>query len=122
MKTIKYLFAITGVAMVIAFVFTVVPLYAQQAEQVIKITAKRFEYTPNEIRLKKGVAAILELTSLDRLHGFNCPDLEVRADISPGKVSRLRIVPQKAGIYEFHCDIFCGDGHEGMSGKIIVEE
>jgi heme/copper-type cytochrome/quinol oxidase subunit 2 len=28
----------------------------------------------------------------------------------------------KAGTYEFHCDLFCGEGHEGMTGTIIVED
>ena len=91
-------------------------------EKVIKITAKKFEYSPNEIKITKGVPVTLELTSLDRLHGFNCPDLGVRSDIKPGKISRVRLVPQKTGIFEFHCDIFCGEGHENMTGKIIVEE
>jgi cytochrome c oxidase subunit 2 len=102
--------------------FAVNVLAADQAEQVIRITAKKFEYSPNEIRLKKGIPAVLEFTSLDRLHGFNCPDLAVRTDIMPGQVSTLRIVPQKAGTYDFHCDIFCGEGHEDMTGTIIVEE
>lgn len=94
----------------------------EKTEKVIKITAKKFEYSPNEIRIKKGVPVILEFTSLDRLHGFNCPDLGVRADINPGKPTRVRIVPQKAGTFPFHCDNFCGEGHEGMTGTIIVEE
>ncbi len=94
-----------------------------QQEQVIKITAKRFEYNPNEIRIKTGVPVVLEFTSLDRMHGFTVPDLGgIRATIEPGKVTRVRIVAPKAGVYEFHCDIFCGDGHEGMTGKIIVED
>src|SRR5208283_1494442 len=97
-------------------------LAADQAGQVIRITAKKFEYSPNEIRLKKGVPAVLEFTSLDRLHGFTCPDLDIRTDINPGKVSTVRVVPQKAGTYDFHCDIFCGEGHENMAGTIIVEE
>jgi len=95
---------------------------AEQADQVIKITAKRFEYSPNEIKLKKGVPAVLEFTSLDRLHGFSCPDFGIRTDIVPGKVSTVRFVPDKAGTFAFHCDIFCGDGHEDMTGKFIVEE
>jgi cytochrome c oxidase subunit 2 len=95
---------------------------ADQTEQVIKITAKKFEYSPNEIRIKKGVPVVLELTSLDRLHGFSCPDLGVRADVEPGKVSRVRIVAPKAGMFIFRCDIYCGEGHEDMEGKIIVEE
>jgi cytochrome c oxidase subunit 2 len=94
-----------------------------QSEQVIKISAKKFEYSPNVITIKAGVPVILEFTSLDRVHGFTIPDLGgVRATIEPGKVSRVRIVAPKAGTYEFHCDLFCGDGHEGMTGKIIVEE
>ncbi len=96
---------------------------ADQTEQVIKITAKRFEYSPNEIRIKKGVPVVLEFTSLDRIHGFTIPDLgAIRATIEPGKVTQVRLTVPKAGTYEFHCDIFCGDGHEGMTGKIIVED
>ncbi len=96
---------------------------ADQPEQVIKITAKKFEYNPNVITIKKGVPVVLEFTSLDRMHGFTVPDLDnIRATIEPGKTTRLRIVVPKAGTYEFHCDIFCGEGHEGMTGKIIVVE
>jgi cytochrome c oxidase subunit 2 len=95
---------------------------ADEKGQVISITAKRFEYSPSEITLKKGIVVTLEFTSLDRLHGFNCPGLEVRTNIEPGKKNRLRIVPQKTGVFNFSCDVFCGDGHEGMEGKITVVE
>jgi cytochrome c oxidase subunit II len=94
---------------------------AADTEQVIQITAKRFEYSPKEITLKKGVPVILEFTSLDRLHGFSCPGLGIRSDIPPQKVTRLRFVPQQAGTFPFHCDNFCGGGHEGMTGTINVK-
>lgn len=97
-------------------------LLAAENEQVIKITAKRFEYSPNQITVKKGVPVVLEFTSLDRLHGFNCPGLGIRTDIVPGKVNRLRFVPDKVGTFPFHCDNFCGSGHEGMTGTITVTE
>ncbi len=95
---------------------------AAQDKQVVKITAKRYEYSPKEITLKKGVPVVLEFTSLDRLHGFNCPGLKLRIDISPGKVNTLSFTPDKAGTFPFHCDNFCGSGHEGMKGTIIVAE
>ena len=96
---------------------------AGQQGQVVKITAKKFEYSPNEIRIKTGVPTAFEFTSLDRIHGFTVPDLGgIRATIEPGKVTRVTILAPKAGTYEFHCDLFCGDGHEGMTGKIIVED
>lgn len=99
-----------------------ISVHAGQQEQVVTMTAKRFEYTPNEITLKKGIPVVLEITALDRLHGFNCPDLEIRADLVQGKVTKIRFTPLKAGRFSFHCDIFCGDGHEDMSGTFIVTE
>ena len=95
---------------------------AVAAEQVIKITAKKFEYNPKELTLKKGVPVVLEFTSLDRLHGFNCPGLGVRADIKPGKVAKVPLTPQKVGDFEFHCDNFCGSGHTDMTGMFHVVE
>jgi cytochrome c oxidase subunit 2 len=95
---------------------------AEPAEQVIKVSAKKFDYTPGEIKLKKGVPVVLELTTQDVVMGFNVPDLGARADILPGKVARVRLVPNKVGTFEFHCDIFCGTGHEEMSGTIVVTD
>jgi cytochrome c oxidase subunit 2 len=90
------------------------------AEQVVHMTAKKFEYTPNQITLKKGVPVVLEITALDRDHGFKVPELGVRADLKSGQVTRVRIVPDRTGTFEFRCDVFCGSGHEDMSGEIIV--
>ena len=89
--------------------------------QVVEITAKRFEFNPSEIRIKKGVSTVLEFTSLDVKHGFNCPGLHVRLDIPAKKSARVTVTPQETGVYNFRCDIFCGLGHEDMTGKIIVE-
>lgn len=90
--------------------------------KVIKISAKRFEYSPHEITLKKGVPVTLQLTTEDRAHGFSIPSMNVRADILPGKVAEVKINPAQTGVFDFMCDIFCGSGHEGMSGKITVVE
>ena len=90
------------------------------AEQVIHMTAKRFEYTPNEITVEKGVPVILEITSLDRDHGFKIPELGIRADVKPGETTRVRIVADRTGRFEFRCDVFCGDGHEDMAGELVV--
>ena len=93
---------------------------AAPPEQVIKILARRFTYTPNKLSLKKGVPVVLELTTADVLMGFSAPDFDVRADIVPGQVARLRLVPDKVGTFTFLCDVFCGSGHETMNGTITV--
>ena len=91
-------------------------------EHVIKIVAQRFSYTPNEILLKKGQSVVLEFTSLDFVHGFSVPDLSIRADLIPGKVTQVKLTPDKEGKFDFLCDNFCGYGHEEMNGRIIVKD
>jgi cytochrome c oxidase subunit 2 len=93
---------------------------AEPKEKVIKITAKKFNYTPGTVTLKKGVPVILEFRSQDVLMGFNLPDFNVRADIVPGKATRLNLTPDKTGTFVFLCDVFCGTGHEEMNGKLVV--
>jgi cytochrome c oxidase subunit II len=95
---------------------------AKPQERVIKVVAKKFDYTPNEIRLKRGEPTVLELTTLDVVMGFSAPDFQVRANILPGKVTTVRITPDNVGTFIFFCDVFCGSGHEDMNGVIIVEE
>jgi cytochrome c oxidase subunit 2 len=117
--------SIVLIALCMLIVFAGLAAAADQAvpTQVIKITAKKFEYSPNEIRIKTGVPVVFEFTSLDRVHGFTVPDLGgIRLTIEPGKVNKVTILAPKSGTYEFHCDLFCGDGHEGMAGRIIVED
>jgi len=90
-------------------------------EKVIAVTAEKFKFTPATIELKVGEPVVLELTTLDRKHGFQVPDLNIDESIEPGKVTRVRIVPIKAGTFLFPCDVFCGSGHEEMAGEIVVK-
>ena len=89
-------------------------------EREVRITAKRFEYRPAEVVLTRGQPVVLALTSIDRLHGFTIPEMHLRADVEPGRTTRVRLVPERTGSFVFRCDNFCGDGHEGMAGRIIV--
>lgn len=91
-----------------------------QAPREIEITAQRFRFTPAEIPLKAGEPVVLLLRSLDFAHGFFVPDLDLRTDLMPGRVTRLTLTPRSAGTLAFLCDNFCGDGHEGMDGHFTV--
>jgi cytochrome c oxidase subunit 2 len=98
------------------------PAPAQASEQIIRISASKFEFKPSEITLKKNVPVVFELISQDRHHGFTVPDFHIRVDVTPGAVKRLRFVPSKTGNFNFLCDVFCGEQHEEMSGTIRVIE
>jgi cytochrome c oxidase subunit 2 len=97
------------------------PATASPGERVVHVTARKFEYSPSEIHLKKGEPVVLELVSLDRTHGFEAPDLGLSTEIHPEAPARLHFVPRKEGRFPFHCTVFCGEGHEDMTGEIVVD-
>ena len=90
--------------------------------QHVSMLAMKFDYLPDTVTVKQGKPVVLELSTLDRIHGFDAPGLGLHTDIPPGAPTILRFTPQKPGVYNLHCDNFCGDGHEGMTGRIIVTE
>jgi cytochrome c oxidase subunit II len=87
---------------------------AQDAPQRIQITAKRFDYTPGEITLKKGVPVVLVLTSEDVPHGLKFKDLNVVVVAKKGQTSEVAFTPDKAGTFVGQCSVFCGSGHGSM--------
>jgi cytochrome c oxidase subunit 2 len=95
---------------------------ALPAEREIHITAKKFEFSPDTITLKKGEPVVLVLSSQDRRHGFNLRGIGIRADVTPGGVARVRFTPDKTGRFTFSCDVFCGEGHEDMTETMVVSE
>ena len=97
-------------------------VHGQGNERVVEIAVKKFEYIPAEITLKKGEPVRLDLMSLDRVHGFDLPDLGIRVDVKPDETVSVRLTPTKTGQFVFHCDIFCGDGHEDLQGVITVTD
>jgi cytochrome c oxidase subunit II len=104
--------------------FLLLPLagtaWAQPEPRVIAIRARKFEFDPGEVTLRLGEPVVLELTTEDVHMGFDAPGLGLSADIVPGKVARVPFTPGKVGSFDFSCDVFCGSGHEEMSGVIIV--
>ena len=87
----------------------------------VSITAKRFEFTPNQITLKRGEPVTLHVSALDRDHGFYQKDLKIDLDLSPEHESVVTITPEKAGRFVAICDNFCGSGHGNMKMVINVE-
>ena len=90
--------------------------------KLIKVSARRFIFTPSNITLKKGETVDIELSTDDVLMGFSVPDMNARSDIPPGQVMHVKLTPDKVGTFTFLCDIFCGSGHENMDGTITVVE
>ena len=95
---------------------------AEELPRVIVITAKRFEFSPNEISLKKGETVKLQLKSEDVTHGFFLRPLGIDTEIPAGQTAEVTVTPQAVGRFRAICDHFCGGGHGAMKMTIIVEE
>ena len=92
------------------------------AVQVFKITAMKWQFDPATITVKKGVPVRFELTSKDVTHGFSIMQFGVKASIKPGETTVVEFTPDKAGTFTFFCSVFCGEGHRGQKGQLIVTE
>ena len=86
------------------------------------VEARKFEFGPKEIKVKKGQRITIVLTSPDFVHGLSMPDFKVRADGIPGKPVEVTFVADKVGKFIYLCDNFCGEGHDKMSGFLVVTE
>ncbi|MCJ8011256.1 cupredoxin domain-containing protein [Paenibacillus sp. KQZ6P-2] len=85
--------------------------------QDIKVTATNFQFSPAEIKVKKGDKVKITLQNKEGAHGFEIPDFKVNLQ----KDGSAEFTADKAGTHEFHCSVMCGAGHDNMVGKIIVE-
>jgi cytochrome c oxidase subunit II len=94
---------------------------AQPAPRVVDISAKRFEFTPTVITLKKDEPVTIRLSSSDRSHGLLIDALGVDLDAEDGKPGEVTITPHQAGRFPAICDHYCGSGHGNMKMVFVVE-
>jgi cytochrome c oxidase subunit II len=95
---------------------------AQLTPRRIEMTATKFMLQPTELRVRKGERVTLVLTTPDFVHGFSVPELATRVDLIPGRAVEITLPTDRAGRFVFLCDNFCGDGHDRMSGVLVVSE
>jgi len=87
----------------------------------IKMTAKKYEFSPAEIRVKQGERVRLLITATDRKHGFQIEALGLKTELPEGKETAVEFTAPKPGAYEFKCSVRCGWRHGSMKGTLIVE-
>jgi cytochrome c oxidase subunit II len=90
-------------------------------KQSVQMSAERYKFTPEEIHVKAGTLVTLEITSLDGTHGISIGDFGIDVSLPEKAVTSVRFFAPQKGEHSFSCSHFCGIGHFGMNGKIIVE-
>jgi cytochrome c oxidase subunit 2 len=94
---------------------------ADEPMRVVEITAKRFQFSPSEVTLKRGEKVKLVLRSEDVVHGFFSRPLGLDTDLNPGSPTEIVITPLTAGTFATICHHFCGAGHGNMKMTFVVE-
>lgn len=99
---------------------TVVEETTETEVKEINVVAKQFSFNPNPITVNKGDKVKLILTTEDVEHGFAVKEYEINEKIIPGEATMVEFTADKTGEFEVLCSVFCGSGHSGMKGKLIV--
>jgi cytochrome c oxidase subunit 2 len=76
----------------------------------------------NEIHLPAGDPVELTLLSDNVIHSLWIPPLGGKADMIPGRRTRLALEPTEPGIYRGVCAEYCGTSHALMAFRVVVRE
>jgi cytochrome c oxidase subunit 2 len=107
--------------------------------QVIEVTAKKYEYSPEPIHVKRDTKVQLKITATDHDHGFKIvafPDGAAQGgtlglvfasaqdcwQLKKGETTTIEFLAQTPGTYTFRCCHTCGVGHRGMKGEVVVDQ
>jgi len=113
---------------------------ADQAVQVIRLTARKYEFSPSEVHVKLGMKVQLKIIAIDRDHGFTIVRDPAGDDSSPhpglaftlaaasddwrlkrGEETVIEFLARVPGTYGFSCSLVCGLHHGRMKGQLIVD-
>ncbi len=88
----------------------------------VYILVEQYEFMPSTIRLSAGEHYSLVFLSSDVLHGVSLiQDRGLNGVVMPNMASVMTIEPMREGEILMLCTEYCGEGHDLMKGKIIVE-
>lgn len=87
----------------------------------VMMTAERFRFVPDAIHVRKGTLVILRIKAIDATHGFQLGDFGIDETIRENETKTVEFYASTKGVYGFRCSHFCGIGHLGMTGKLVVE-
>jgi cytochrome c oxidase subunit 2 len=86
----------------------------------IEVTARSFEFDPDEITVTAGEDVAIVLTSTDLLHDFTIDELDAHVAAEPGDAAEGGLRADEPGRYTYYCTV-TGHREAGMEGSLVVE-
>lgn len=88
----------------------------------IKLEAFRFGFSPDPLVVKKGDIVRLAISSSDVTHGVYIKEYNINITVKKGEDKKIEFLADKEGVFDILCSVYCGPGHSGMKGKLIIEK
>jgi cytochrome c oxidase subunit 2 len=88
----------------------------------IYLMARKFAYSPENLRLKAGVPYRFRMMADDITHGASIhlgPASRI-IRLRPDVVTEQTLTFTKPGEYLVYCTVYCGQAHDAMQGRIVV--
>jgi heme/copper-type cytochrome/quinol oxidase subunit 2 len=89
-------------------------------EVTIDMKAYKYAFDPGDITVYEGQKITLNITAVDRKHGFKLDGYDVNVTLPQGEITTVTFVADKTGDFSFKCSVFCGTGHMKMKGVLKV--
>jgi cytochrome c oxidase subunit II len=92
------------------------------APREIEVVASRFAFEPSRIEATEGERLRLLVRSADGVHGLEIKRFRVNRPVPRGgKPITIEFTASEPGTFEIVCSEYCGDGHETMTGTLVVQ-
>ncbi len=101
-----------------------VPLSETVVEVNMRVIPGQWTWEPDRLEIPSGARVEMTIDNGDPYaHGFAITELGLDQRLPPNQVTRFSFdVTVPPGEYDFFCSIYCGVGHFGQRGKLIVTE
>jgi cytochrome c oxidase subunit 2 len=98
---------------------------ADDEPRVFEVVARRFAFEPATIEVTEGDRVRLLVRSADGPHGVEIKAFRVKKAVPRAKPGDAPIaidfVATRAGEFPILCSEYCGNGHEDMTGTLVVK-
>jgi cytochrome c oxidase subunit 2 len=92
---------------------------------VFEVVARRFDFEPSTIEVTQGDRVRLLVRSADGPHGVEIKAFKVKKAVPRAKPGDAPItidfVATRPGEFPILCSEYCGNGHEEMTGTLVVK-
>ena len=86
-----------------------------------EIEAKKYEFIPEKIEVNQGDKVTLKVTAMDTDHGLGIEKYDIDQVLPEGQTVTIEFIADKKGSFTIKCTKFCGWGHFGMKGELVVK-